>query len=592
MLNCAPDDDEDSVVDLDDMDECLNNDTSVRDILTAEAPSHSSKPAPPQSEGDIATPSLSTGALAIGNTSCRRPSLTTFQLHRPSCPRMFICSVVGFVHIFLGLLLLGLGSRLQHNIGNLCSRILAWAIVFQYPFYFTSGSNVRNLIMYGMQPEGIGEIFVYGTWTYQRFFELTKSSVKAYQLLFFKLVAFFVSSTLHCIYLGEKYQFPGYLLVYTAVLISHMALTNTVIPKLWQPIDAEFHRKSGPPTMGAAMVGFFVLTVGFGLAKRHLGLWAGAILPLVLSAYENIGCRIAGQFFLKQFVEKGLHKKFGMTLEILPSLTITYLHCMSQGARLCILVARAAWDPDDHWWMFTLGFGLVFNVSSRTLWIGRCIQLLSGGYWRMDNFQRLLAQAKFQGGYPPFLALFGVGAVRAALGHPWVPNSTVAIVTVGLVVVNILEDILVLALGYFNVLPVFQTDEPDAEALRASSHAEFGADLDQVVPVHSTAARLSEAMDLQLLAWDLQYNLRVDFPELPLWAHVPAVMFSQFNTVMCLIIFGGGINFVLGFCNASAEASCGGHRWRWYIHVVAKLSEGAGFLQHGATFAQASGFFN
>mmetsp|Transcript_81426 Transcript_81426/g.229322 ORF Transcript_81426/g.229322 Transcript_81426/m.229322 type:complete len:497 (+) Transcript_81426:155-1645(+) len=459
--------------------------------------------------------------------------------------------------IFLGLLLLGLGSRLQHNIGSLCSRILAWAILFQYPFYFASGSNVRNFIMYGMQPEGIGETFVYGTWTYQRFFELTKSSVKAYQVLFFKLVTFLVSSTLHCIYLGEKYQFPGYLLIYPAVLISHMALTNTVIPKLWQPIDAEFHRKSGPPTMGAAMVGFFVLTVGFGLAKRHLGQWAGAILPLVLSAYENIGCRIAGQFFLKQFVERGLHKKLGMTLEILPSLTITYLHCMSQGARPCILVARAAWEPDDHWWMFTLGFGLVFNVSSRTLWIGRCTQLLSGGYWRMDNFQRLLAQAKFQGGYPPFLALFGVGAVRAALGHPWVPNSTVAIVIVGLVVVNILEDILVLALGYFNVLPLFQTDEPDAEALRASAHAKFGADLDQVVPVHSTAARLSEAMDLQLLAWDLQYNLRVDFPELPLWAHVPAVMFSQFNTVMCLIIFGGGINFVLGFCNEPGYGGIG-----------------------------------
>jgi len=228
--------------------------------------------------------------------------------------------------IFLGLLLLGLGSRLQHNIGSLCSRILAWAILFQYPFYFTSGSNVRNLIMYGMQPEGLGETFVYGTWTYQRFFELTKSSVKAYQLLFFKLVTFLVSSTLHCIYLGEKYQFPGYVLIYPAVLISHMALTSTAVSKLWQPIDAEFARKSGPPTKGAAMVGFFVITVGFGFAKRHLGLWAGAILPLVLSAYENIGCRIAGQFFLKEFVEKGLHNKFGMTQEILPSLTITYLH--------------------------------------------------------------------------------------------------------------------------------------------------------------------------------------------------------------------------------------------------------------------------
>eukprot|EP00446_Apocalathium_sp_SHHI-4_P024310 CAMPEP_0177268152 /NCGR_PEP_ID=MMETSP0367-20130122/63653_1 /TAXON_ID=447022 ORGANISM="Scrippsiella hangoei-like, Strain SHHI-4" /NCGR_SAMPLE_ID=MMETSP0367 /ASSEMBLY_ACC=CAM_ASM_000362 /LENGTH=51 /DNA_ID=CAMNT_0018723745 /DNA_START=38 /DNA_END=189 /DNA_ORIENTATION=+ len=51
MLHCVPDDDEVAVVDFDDMDECLNKDTNVRDILTAEAPSHSSKPAPLQSVG-------------------------------------------------------------------------------------------------------------------------------------------------------------------------------------------------------------------------------------------------------------------------------------------------------------------------------------------------------------------------------------------------------------------------------------------------------------------------------------------------------------------------------------------------------------
>mmetsp|Transcript_78934 Transcript_78934/g.221461 ORF Transcript_78934/g.221461 Transcript_78934/m.221461 type:complete len:254 (+) Transcript_78934:3-764(+) len=253
---------------------------------------------------------------------------------------------------------------------------------------------------------------------------------------------------------------------------------------------------------------------------------------------------------------------------------------MSQGARTCVLVVEAANDSDGRGWVFTLAFALVYNVMSRTHWIDKCLFVLSGGRWTVDNFRRLLTQTKFQGGYPPIIALLAVGVMRVVIGHPMIPNSAITCVTAGIVAENLLEDTLVFAAGYFRILPVFPTVDPQDKELRERISKKGSG---SIVIKHATrddremVACSTEALDKEFLAWDFQHNLRDEFPALPLWAHFSAVMISQFHTVLFLIIFGGGLNFVLGFCNKPGYEGVGrGIVW-WPLMEVSDPCGGEDF---------------
>eukprot|EP00445_Apocalathium_hangoei_P012343 CAMPEP_0203885854 /NCGR_PEP_ID=MMETSP0359-20131031/29720_1 /ASSEMBLY_ACC=CAM_ASM_000338 /TAXON_ID=268821 /ORGANISM="Scrippsiella Hangoei, Strain SHTV-5" /LENGTH=623 /DNA_ID=CAMNT_0050806553 /DNA_START=9 /DNA_END=1880 /DNA_ORIENTATION=+ len=533
---------------------------------------------PTATSGDQAERAQCTGAVVRGRNSSRRTSLVPLQLHRPSYRCTFICSAVSCVYLFLGLLTLGLGARLQHSIGSMCCRLLAWSLLYMLPVVCASIVSIRSLYMYGVQPQGVAETFVYGVSGKSICAAAAKNGVRssmAFVVPFFKLASNVLNWCFHCVYLGEKYQYPGFVLVYGVGPILFIPLERIFMPKFLPPIDMDYVKKCSPRSLGVTMVAFFVMTSGFAIAKRHLGEWLGLALPIFLSIYEGLGTWLIGRFFVKDFVLKEVRTKMGqMQQEILPSIVILLLQCMSQGARSCLLVAGAGHDPTDRGWMLSLASALACNVMLRSHWMDKWLFLLCGDYWRMDNFYRLQMLTKFQAGYPPIVALFCVGMVRAALGNPVVPNSTTAFVIAGIAAEHILEDVIVLAAGYFDLLPVFPTVEPNDVELRARA---CRIDANEVLGDPQVRARLSESMDAEFLAWDCQYNLRSVFPELPLWAHFSAIMISVFFTLLFLILLGGGLNFVLGFCSEPGYGGVGrGIVW-WPVMEISDPCGGEDF---------------
>eukprot|EP00439_Symbiodinium_sp_Y106_P059960 s122_g8.t2 len=79
-----------------------------------------------------------------------------------------------------------------------------------------------------------------------------------------------------CALLGEEHQHPGFVLAYGGGHIVVIGVGEAVGKKChFTPLDERYASKMGPCTLGPALVGFFIGTSGYGVARRHSGPWLG-----------------------------------------------------------------------------------------------------------------------------------------------------------------------------------------------------------------------------------------------------------------------------------------------------------------------------
>jgi len=370
-------------------------------------------------------------------------------------------------------------------------------------------------------------------------------------------------------YIGEAREFMGFIFIYGVGQTLLIVIGNAFHQRLMPPLDKMYGLESGPPSFGLAMMGFFVIVSGYSIAQRHLGAWFAVMMPLILFLYEGFGSVMVGTFFVKEFVMQGqrLHEMYaGSHQEILPSCVIALLHFHAQAARLTIFISEVANDPDSHSWMLTLIVMLVVNVMARTLWPHKLICKLTMGRKKVDNFTRLLCQTKFQGGYPALMACVPIGLARMALGNPAIPNEAVGWLLLCVLAETLLEDGICRALELLHLVAPFSVEPPSEAELKQRAAKRIARkavgdgknNFNSVAPeVTPDQAESEEAARLEFLADDLVNNLSYEFGELPFWAHFTASMVAQFHMVLLVIVFAGGLNYTLGFCNEAGYTGVG-----------------------------------
>jgi len=85
---------------------------------------------------------------------------------------------------------------------------------------------------------------------------------------------------------------------------------------------------------------------------------------------------------------------------------------------------------------------------------------------------------------------------------------------------------------------------------------------------------VKEEYDRILAAFDFAYQKGLPYSEMPFWAHFSISALVQFHTILGLIFFVNGLNYVLGLCEVPQYYGVGRARIFWPITDVQQLCEG------------------
>jgi len=480
------------------------------------------------------------------------------QLQRLSYPRMLQASVLGCFFTTLGLIVLGIGeSGSTVSLNVLGFRALAWLLLYQIPVQGIAIPNVRAFTAFGIEAD---ERCL--SWCFHPGFSPdrlrasalsrgTGSGLKAFLcpfLLHGLWLAVYVVLT--CVPVHPQYHHLGYVGIYGIGHIAVIAIGDCLGPKLAPGRHHRYTDQSGPPALGLAIMGFFVGVSGFAISKRYLGAWFGGFVAVFLFLYELLGtvaiCRFYANEFIKQQDARAAYS--GSPQAMTPSITIALISCMAEGARITMLVAAAAHDPEDTGYTVALFATFVIQIISRA---GYADAMFYGktGVDRVPNGRLLLRTCRFQSGYPRMLVICSFALARLALGKAPTPNSTVSKVVMLTFLEGVLEDLAIVGLRHLGYT---------IEAERSFRT------LTSVVPMPTSKAEDPET-DVEL--FDYGFG---PFAVLPLWAHFSAVMISQFHTVLFVIIFCGGVPSVLGFCDTGYTGVERGILW-WPIKAGSEM---------------------
>mmetsp|Transcript_161399 Transcript_161399/g.512840 ORF Transcript_161399/g.512840 Transcript_161399/m.512840 type:complete len:520 (+) Transcript_161399:26-1585(+) len=477
------------------------------------------------------------------------------QLRKPSYCRMFQASFLGLVFLTAGLLLLGFGERGDfgtHLASVLALRVAAWMCIYFIPVHCIAIANLRDLISLGEEPLCNPLAWAQDHGGYPCMF-----SPVAHGLCLLVYVG------LTCVPVHQEHGHFGYVVIYGVghlVIIASLQVIYSHAPSL-RLKHLSYAQRAAAPTIGIATMGFFVVVTGFALLKRHLGPWFSSSMVLSLFLYENLGTIAISRFYINEFLKNaGVRDAYrGTPHALVPSSVIALLCFMADGARITMLITSAAIHPDDDGHFVALGLTFVVRTLSRT----GCFDALLVVRTSLDdlaNTRLLLRLCRSQSGYPRFFALFAVGAARFALGHHVSPNHMVTQVVWLTLLETVIEDLVVSVLQRCGF--VF---EP-SRMRRGQGHVPT---MTRRRVVGEEPPRDAERSDLNEDAELFEVGFG-PFPELPFWSHFSTIMISQFHTVLLIIIFGGGVHSVLGFCGSGYTGIDRGIVW-WPDEVASSV---------------------
>ncbi|CAE7880556.1 hypothetical protein AK812_SmicGene21948 [Symbiodinium microadriaticum] len=414
--------------------------------------------------------------------------------------------------------------------------------------------------------------------------------------LFFSLYAAFFS-----LYLGEEYQHPGFVLAYGVGHIIAIVVGEAVgqIFRVLTPLDERYASKMGPCTLGPALVGFFIGTSGYGVARRHSGPWLGVLMPFMLSGYELLCLHIIASNFSAEFVqEKAVRRKYCRDNQgVVISLAIAMIHALAEGARLTLILVDIAHDETHLDFLVPICSGVVWNATVRAGYLDRFAALVTCGWRTPTNSSLLLQKVKYCMGYPRFFAVAAIALARLCTLNEVLPKNQEFIgwALLAMFAAEILEDIISLALERLDLRvhpkPRQITDE-EVEIMVAnatkSSHESLASSFKQIVPkawlddqqagVPIPAVNLSKELKQKCwklrAAFDFAYGDVDSFGQLPFWAHFAAIAVAQFHTVLFLVILSNGLNYVLGFCPESGYNGIGRALVWWPVTDPEDLCDG------------------
>lgn len=447
-------------------------------------------------------------------------------------------------------------------------RLLGWIALFVFPVLLYGVPLVRGFLFWGIRP---GLSF----WSHS---ERRKDLPRVVPILqHFITLAVFTTLTFLPLHRGQSFGFFMVFALGSAFSIPGASLVaRTAGPPL---LGQHYVNAMAPRCFFMPVLGFGVLVSGYVALRQVAGSWLSTFMPLLLSVYEFLGTMYTTLAFTREFVTKPDMRELyadtnqGITL----SVAICSFHAMAEGARLTLLYI-------DNLQSQTLDFllpilsSVVWNVLVRLGCMDRFVSIVSRSRIKPQNATKLLRDAGYCMGYPRFGAVAALLIARRCLQNSAVLSEMEGRLWMCLLGGEVLEDLLGYSLWRagvdFSPIKRFATDEEVqvmSEKTLARLQFSSGAASPRehaVVPAFSrkssAGSEPGEAVKRLDSVESVKWEVRVahdfkygpaEFGLLPFWAHFLPVAFSQFHTILAVMVLSKSIVYILGFCEQAESSS-------------------------------------
>mmetsp|Transcript_84433 Transcript_84433/g.247629 ORF Transcript_84433/g.247629 Transcript_84433/m.247629 type:complete len:570 (+) Transcript_84433:160-1869(+) len=496
----------------------------------------------------------------------------------------FLASAAGGAFLLSGLLLLGCcecGAFGYEDSVTLTVRAVAWICTCLLPYSIVS-SNQVGYLLYEIDPSRKG-------WAGQLvFFGLTPSNIRKHVAASMKravaATALFngfpllLSLVLLVVPLQNDRGYLGVVVLYlVGCMLGRIVVGKNLTKILPPPAERVPFFASMMKIHGLSNICFFALCTVLGVARSLLGPALGPVLAVTMGLYEFGTVFHIHRSFVKFYVANpGIRRSYAHTQPgAMASVFVNITHCNAEGVRLALLMCSMSGEHAGLTLGLSLAASLAFNTLSRTGWMLMMVRVLSCGRFWNSNAVVVLNHNKFHMGYPRFFAWAAVVLVRTSVGHGLRYVSMADWAGILQLVEEVVEDLLVWGVsscGLSAKVPFPPAPEAHKPAGAAATQA---AGFDAVHPDPGSgdlgeggSSRGSEhdaqggaSLEAQAAAHEtlrqFKHQMQPAFSVLPFWAHLTSVFAPQLHFTLCLVIFGGGVNRLLGLCHEEGYTGIG-----------------------------------
>ncbi|OLP82353.1 hypothetical protein AK812_SmicGene36997 [Symbiodinium microadriaticum] len=509
-------------------------------------------PTPPLGSPDQLKPQRRQGSLPVSGAVTRKGSLNSFDLPgsapygdvvlcKPGMYKTLAASFFASLFMVAGLMAWSVAEAGIPGVPRTdwfvaCFRCFGWFCIYFLPVHIIGISNIRGFAVFGHAPGNThcGFILIYGVG---------------------HVVVIVLSEIIGALFAP---QLDPAVKSYAAGMGRFVCMLHCSGLFFWFILwDSKGHPEiqTGPATFGFILVGFFLGTTAYSLAKRVVGAWLGIFMPILLSIYELVAY---------------VHSNQGITV----SLGVALAHAMAEGARLTLIVVDIAHESTTEFdFILPISCGMLWNIIARVGGIDRMLAILTCGRRTPTQCSLLLQEVKYCMGYTRFFAVGAIALTRLLNWHPILPpgKDGIGLALGSLFVAEVIEDILswVLARLGWRVHPEApNVSDEEITSLVTRQLQAFGTtsvkSFSAVLPDPSdTGPQITDAESMRLQSWKLREALDFAYreqpfeefgnvmfvgAELPFWGHFAVVAIAQYHTVLFLVLLSNGLSYVLGIC--------------------------------------------
>lgn len=488
------------------------------------------------------------------------------KLCLPSARWTLLSSLLASIFMFMGLLAfsfseLGLpGLPLEFG-PQLLLRVAGWAFMFYLPIFVVSAPLVRNYAMWALRPE-------------QALSDAWPDSAERGRLrrllrccgvpLALNVSWATIWTLLICVPVrdGDHFgMFPVFVLGNVLSLPTGILLVSRLGPAV---LSKHYALMTAPSCVFFPIFGFAAVVAGYITLRRIAGVWIGILMPLVLSIYEFLGTILVAKIFMLKFLTKRKVRESyaGTNQGVIVSMAICNLHALAEGARLTLLYVDGFENPSPSI-LIPIVSGVLWNVLLRIGFMDRCLHLVSCQRWKPNNCSKLLRESGYCMGYPRFGAIGALLLARLCIGTALPGESPRMLLLLGVLLAEVVEDLLSCALWHLNVNLSPSSSSLTASEVEKISRGRLARRLASVLPSTDVSLSVSPAPPSRPVCSSeflptIQWKVRVvddfiygpeDFGKLPFWAHLLPTALAQFHTILAMIVFSNGPLYILGLCN-------------------------------------------
>eukprot|EP00928_Gymnodinium_smaydae_P006679 TRINITY_DN12378_c0_g3_i2.p1 TRINITY_DN12378_c0_g3~~TRINITY_DN12378_c0_g3_i2.p1 ORF type:complete len:579 (+),score=32.45 TRINITY_DN12378_c0_g3_i2:114-1850(+) len=517
-----------------------------------------------------------------GSFSNAQLPLTQTELRVTSWLHMFVASLASFVHVTLGLLILGVGESgglgwQSHSI--LLCRSCALCVLYLMPHSVCS-SNLLGFAFYGLEP---GSRFFLvlcipslNPWRMKEYARSNRwpNVFKAVMIpIMFNVMSSVLVLLLIIVPLSKVESHFGFCiscfiggilcrLVVAAVIARNCIHTAHLIPYTMMILRCGM----------VIVLGSFIGFAAYVWLRPLIGDYLDLCMVPVIALHEALCVFLVEHSFCKSYVANAELQAAlnGSSQGIIPSTFIALAHSNAEAARLALLVHAAAENTPIAIISLTVTLSCGLNVMLRTRLVAQMLSKLRPIY--DSNGLQVWFGARYQMGYPCYFVIIAVIAARYALGTAALDPGFCGAVYLSLGA-EVIEDLLVHGISRYAPWselprrPPLSSEEVHDKAVHFLARQQLrreqstfsrvacglGCCKSRDTGIFESNEDVEQVKARLVSAHQFRYQIQELFPPLPLWSHYFSVFVSHTWLVWWLAYLFGGFPQLLGLLEPSRD---------------------------------------